>query len=90
MGNWPTCPSDDMPCWDGSDRETDCSCAASPYAACPATPCEFGAQRDPKTCECPIVNIKPIEQEDIGAADEPASVPAQDLESDVPAETATD
>jgi len=83
-----------MPCWDGSDRETDCSCAASPYAACPVTPCEFGQTRDPETCECPIVNIEPIPQELIGAAEESTADPAQEvvtgLESDVPADAATD
>jgi len=54
MNAWPDCPSDEIStCWDGTDRETDCSCLANPYGACPATPCKDGAKRDLETCACP-------------------------------------
>jgi hypothetical protein len=53
LNDWASCPSEKAgTCWDMSDRATDCSCAANPYGACPATPCRDGLNRDPETCDC--------------------------------------
>jgi hypothetical protein len=57
---WPSCPSEQAgPCWDGSDRSVDCSCAQFVSPDCPATPCAGDKPRDMYDCSCPPLITAP-------------------------------